>query len=183
MRRVAFFSPLPPEYSGGIGPDGGSGIVEWVRNGGTVVGLDSSTEYLIELFELPVRNVLDGVDRKEFDCPGSMLRILVDTEHPLGFGMRPEEAAYFARSPAFRTSLPDASIDRRVVARYPSHRDDMLVSGYLKGGAHLERRAAVVEYEVGEGKVILIGFRAQHRAQPHRTFKLLFNSLYSLGPT
>ena len=178
--QARFFSPLPPEYSGGIGSEGGDGIVEFVRAGGTVVGLDSSTEYLIGLFELPVRNVLDEVAREEFDCPGSMLRMLIDNEHPLGFGMRAEEAGYFARSPAFRTSLPDASLDRRVVARYPDHRDDMLVSGYLKGGRHLERRASAVEFHVGEGRVILIGFRAQHRAQPHRTFKLLFNAFYAL---
>ena len=182
-RRARFFSPLPPEYSGGIGPEGGNGIVDFVKGGGTVVGLDSSTAYLIDLFELPVTNALDGVDSESFDCPGSMLRILVDNQHPLGFGMRPEEAAYFARSPAFRTSLPDARLDRRVVARYPEHRDDILVSGYLKGGKHLERRAAMVEFQVGEGRVILIGFRAQHRAQPHRTFKLLFNSLYELNET
>ena len=56
----------------------------------------------------------------------------------------------------------------------------ILVSGYLEGGERLEKRAAVVEYSVGQGRVILIGFRAQHRAQPVRTFKLLFNTLYSL---
>ena len=56
-----------------------------------------------------------------------------------------------------------------------------MISGYLEGGEYLERRAAVVEYTVGEGKVILIGFRAQHRAQPLRTFKLLFNALYEVG--
>ncbi len=175
-----YFTPLPPEYSGGLGVKGGEAIVKWVREGGTVVALDSSTEYLIALFQLPVKNVLAEVTKEAFDCPGSMLRLLIDTTHPLGYGMRPEEAGYFATSPAFQTSLPDARFDRHVVARYPDHRDDILVSGYLKGGELLERRAAVVELEIGKGKLVLIGFRAQHRAQPHRTFKLLFNALYEL---
>ncbi|HSK78650.1 MAG TPA: hypothetical protein VLQ45_19500, partial [Thermoanaerobaculia bacterium] len=38
--------------------------------------------------------------------------------------------------------------------------------------------AAIVEYGVGKGKVVLIGFRPQHRAQPHRTFKILWNALF-----
>ena len=74
-------------------------------------------------------------------------------------------------------------VDRWVVARYPDHRDDIPVSGYIKGTDLLTRRAAVVEVKVGDGRVVLIGFRAQHRAQPHRTFKLLFNSLYLPGLT
>jgi hypothetical protein len=55
------------------------------------------------------------------------------------------------------------------------------ISGYIDGAEHLERTAAGVEYVVGKGHVVLIGFRAQHRAQPHRTFKLLFNSLFFGG--
>ncbi|MDX1500745.1 MAG: M14 family metallopeptidase [Thermoanaerobaculia bacterium] len=176
-RGARFWSPLPPEYAGGVGSEGGERLKEWVRNGGTVVALDSSAEYLIDLFELPVSDVLgDGDD--DFSAPGTLVRLLVDTGHPLGYGLRQEEAGYFASSPAFRTRLPDARFDRRVVARYPDHRDDILVSGYLKGAQKLERRAAVVEFQVGDGHVILIGFRAQHRAQPLRTFKLLFNALY-----
>ncbi len=172
--RRRFVSPLPEPYAGGIGDEGKEAIASWVRAGGTLVALDSSTDFAIELFDLPVRNVAKGAG---INAPGTHVRILVDTEHPLGYGMRPEEAAYFARSPIFRTSVPDGRFDRRVVARYPDHRDDVMVSGFLEGAEHFERRAAAVEYSVGEGTVVLIGFRAQHRAQPLRTFKLLFNAL------
>ena len=131
----------------------------------------------------PVRNALGGRNGSQVNAPGTLVRLLVDNDHPLGYGLRDEEAGYFARSPAFRTYVPDARFERRVVARYPDHRDDIRVSGYLDGAEHLERLAAVVEYKVGKGRVVLIGFRAQHRAQPHRTFKLLFNALQIGGLT
>src|SRR4029079_8146430 len=123
-------------------------------------------------------NVLEKVTDEQFHVPGSMLRILMDTSHPLSWGMSAEEVAFFADSPAFQTRLPDARFERRVVASYPEHGTDILVSGYLKGSERLERQAAVVELKVGKGRVVLIGFHPQHRAQPHRTFKLLWNSLY-----
>ena len=177
----SFFTPLPPEYAGGIGEEGGEHLKQWIEQGGTVIALDSSADYVIELLELPVTNVLEKVKREQFYCPGSMLRLLVDTTHPLAYGMRRVEAGYFASSPAFRTHLPDARFDRRIVASYPEHDEQILVSGYLKGAELLERRAAVVDLKVGKGRAVLIGLRAQHRAQPHRTFKLLFNALYLPG--
>ncbi len=173
-----FWSKLPPKYRGGIDSEGGDELREWVKEGGTLVALDSSTSWVVERFELPVSNVLEKVTRDDFSAPGTMLRLLIDVEHPLGFGLRPREAGYFARSPAFRTGLPHGGIDRRVIARYPDHRDDIRVSGYIKGAELLARRAAMVELSYGDGEIVLIGFRAQHRAQPHRTFKLLFNALY-----
>jgi glutamine amidotransferase-like uncharacterized protein len=95
--------------------------------------------------------------------------------------MRAEEAGYFNSSPAFRTRIPDARFGRHVVARYPDDVRDILISGYLDGGDALEGRAAVVDLEVGKGRVVLIGLRPQHRAQTLRTFKLLFNALYLGG--
>ncbi len=195
-----YWTPLPPQYSGGIdewtdeGGDrkskeakktkGGTKIEEWVMDGGTVVALGSSGQYFIDLFKLPVSNVLAKVSRDSFNCPGSTLRVFMNTDSPLTFGMRPEEAIYFGDSQAYQTRVPDARFDRTVLARYPGEDKDLLISGYLEGGEYLENKAAAVEFEVGKGKVILIGFHAQHRAQPLRTFKLLFNTLYELeGPT
>jgi glutamine amidotransferase-like uncharacterized protein len=74
--------------------------------------------------------------------------------------------------------VPDPRFDRRVVARYPDDRRDILISGYLSGAKHLERRAALVELKVGDGRVVLFGFRPQHRGQTVRTFRLLFNALW-----
>ncbi|MFQ5720135.1 MAG: M14 family metallopeptidase, partial [Acidobacteriota bacterium] len=180
-RRVP---PLPPEYAGGLGDDGAAQLAAWVReDGGAIVALDSSADYVIEQLDLPVTNVLAGDASKQVVCPGSMLRLKVDTTDPLAWGLQPEEVAYFASSPAFRTSPPDARFTRRVIAAYPDDERDILVSGYIEGAEVLERRAAMVSVTVGAGRAILIGFRAQHRAQPLRTFKLLFNSLYVPGLT
>ena len=64
----------------------------------------------------------------------------------------------------------------RVISRYPG--GNLLMSGYLKGEEHLVNKAAAVDVPMGNGRVILLGFGVKQRAQPHGTFKLLFNSLY-----
>ena len=176
-----WWTPLPSKYAGGLGPEGDEAIKKWVEKGGTVVAMDSSSKYLIELLQLPVTNVLENLEPGRFSAPGTMLRIHVDTDHPVGYGLRTDEAAYFSNSAAFQTSIPDSRFTRKVIARFPSHRDDIPVSGFVTGVDLLENKAAIVEFEVGKGRVILIGFRPQHRAQTLRTFKLLFNALYLPG--
>ncbi len=176
--RRRFVRPLPPAYAGGLGDDGGKHLKDWVEQGGTLVVLDSAAEYALDLFSLPARNVLAGVPDEAFNAPGSLVRIRLDPTHPMAYGLEDEEAAYFAGSPAFDTVPTDARLSRRLVATYPADARDILVSGYLKGGERLERRAAIVDYGVGKGRVVLIGFRPQHRAQTTRTMKLFFNALY-----
>ncbi len=62
-----------------------------------------------------------------------------------------------------------------VVVRYADR--DLLESGWLIGEQTLAKKPAMISAKVGEGRAVLIGFRAQHRAQTHGTFKLLFNAL------
>jgi hypothetical protein len=42
----------------------------------------------------------------------------------------------------------------------------------------LERKAAAVSFTKGKGKIVMFGFRVQHRAQTEGTFQLLFNAIY-----
>ena len=167
----------PPEFTGGMTPRGVSHLYEFVERGGTLVTLDSASELPIIDFGLPIRDVTAGHADADFYVPGTLLALEVDPTHPVGYGMPPQTAAFFARSPAF--GVPDTSAGDdviSVVARYPQ--TDLLRSGWLLGEDVLADRAAVVEAKVGRGRVVLVGFRAQHRGQPHGTFKLLFNALY-----
>jgi hypothetical protein len=63
-----------------------------------------------------------------------------------------------------------------VVARF-LERDRVVASGWATGIKHLERKAALVEVSLGEGKIVLFAFRPQHRAQTHGTYRMLFNAL------
>ncbi len=115
------------------------------------------------------------MDRTKFFCPTSILRILVDNETPIGYGMPKEAAAMFVNSLALDTSNPPFDWDRKVVATYPE--DDILLSGWLLGEENIARKACVVDAKYKDGRFILIGVRSQNRAQSHGTYKLLLNAL------
>jgi glutamine amidotransferase-like uncharacterized protein len=85
---------------------------------------------------------------------------------------------FYSRSPVFEVDADAQNV--RVVARYPAS-GEILMSGYAQREDRIAGRAALLEARVGQGRVVMFGFRPQHRAQPHLTFKPLFNALYP-GP-
>jgi hypothetical protein len=172
-----YVRPVPPEFAGGIGKEGAASLKTFVEQGGTLIALNSSTDWVLENFNLPVRNALSQLPREQFYIPGSLLRVSVN-RHPVTFGMPGETALMFDEGRAFQTSLPGAELGRAVLAAYPEDARDVLLSGWARGEERLTRRAAAVAVTFGKGRIVLFGFRPQHRAQTHATFPMLFNALY-----
>jgi hypothetical protein len=178
-RMFRMMTVVPPEYEGGIGQEGVDNLKAFVEKGGILVALNGASEFAISEFGAPARNTLQGIDRTKFFCPTSILRILVDNETPIGYGMPKEAAAMFVNSLALDTFSPPYDWDRKVVATYPE--DSVLLSGWLLGEEYLTRKAAVVDTKYKDGRIILIGIRCQNRAQSHGTYKFLLNALLYPG--
>jgi len=161
---------VPPEYAGGIGEVGRKNIKEFTQNGGTLITLNSASEFPMNQFYLNIENRVRNMDRKSFFVPGSILKVLNDTNHPIAYGYERDGAIFFRRSPVF------ALREGKGVVRYPVQ--NPLLSGWVNGEKYLHNNSALVDVPFGEGKIILIGFPVQYRGQAHATFKILFNSIY-----
>lgn len=182
---------MPAAYTGGLGLEGALALKKYVETGGTLVTLDAASDFVIEQFGLPVRNVVKNVSPQSFFIPGSLIRTDISTDHPLAYGMQQQTAVSFQRSRAFETVRLDRKGEGghedievapppqvQVVARYAE--DDLLMSGWALGEEqYIAGKAAMVNVPLGEGQVVLFGFRPQFRGQPGGTYKLLFNTLHA----
>jgi hypothetical protein len=191
---------MPDEYVGGVGKEGVENLKKFVEAGGTLVFLNRSSDFAIEQFGLPIRDVTKGLARKDFYIPGSILRTELDTTNPIAKGMPAESIAWFESGPAFEAVGPPAASrpvsttpsaetastpliqegsfgNVRVIARYPSDPSKILLSGWALGAEKIAGKAALVEVTYGKGKIILFGFRPQYRGQSLATFPLFFNAI------
>ncbi len=157
---------VPPRYAGGLGKQGARALDAFVRGGGTLVAINSSSLWAIEELHLPVENVIAEQPREEFFMAGSILELTVDLSHPVMAGMPERAKAFVARSPVFSTG---DGFEGSVLAKYP-RAGSPLLSGYLLG------YAAALDARHGAGRVVLLGLRPQWRAQPFGTFRILFNA-------
>jgi hypothetical protein len=189
---------MPDEYVGGVGKEGVENLKKFVEAGGTLVFLNRSSQYAIEQFNLPVKDVTRGLARKDFYIPGSILRTELDTTHPIAKGMPQQSIAWFENGPAFEietgdkrqetganspsrvSSLSSPVSGFRVIATYPKNSKDILLSGWALGAEKIAGKAALVEFTIGKGKIVLFGFRPQYRGQSLATFPLLFNAISQL---
>lgn len=162
-------APYPAQYRGGLGARGLEQLKSYAEKGGTLVFLGSSCRLPIREWRLGIQERGD-LAQSQFYIPGSLLRVEVENQHPLGYGVPEQSAVMFLSSPFFSMAATQS------VVRYP--RASPLLSGWAEGAELLQGRSAMGEVELGAGRVILIGFRPQFRGQTRVSYKFLFNSLY-----
>ena len=185
-----------PADSGAPAAEGGAGISDkgfvnlarFVEDGGTLICFDGSCGSLIRRWKLPLRSVLEGLRSSDFYCPGSILRIDVDTSNPIARTMSKETDAYFINSSAFEpTAVPESGMKdvsaslatgpAKIIAHYAEA--GVLRSGWLLGEDKIKGRVALAEVPVANGRIILFGFRPQHRGQTWGTFPFIWNAINS----
>lgn len=175
---------MPEKYVGGLGVEGAYHLKKYVESGGTIVGWEGATDFLMSQFGLPVEDALKGIDQEEFFIPGSLIKMTTNNSHPQALGMEKYHAGFFLRqSKAFSVVEPAEVEDKKAegppVEVFSWYGDeDILLSGWALGEEeHLAGKPAAVRVGLGEGEVVLVGFRPQLRAQPRATFKFLFNPI------
>jgi len=179
--------PGAEESDRGISDVGLRNLARFVEDGGTLICFDGSCGPLIKRWKLPLRNVLEGLRSADFYCPGSVLRVDLDTANPIARTMMKETDVYFTNSSAFElTNTPRPVFDGpqppwpvRVIARYA--KDDVLQSGWLLGEEKIKDRIALAETQMGKGRILLFGFRPQHRGQTWGTLPLIWNAINLSG--
>jgi len=154
----------------------------FLEGGGAIVAIGPSTALAAHL-HLPISSALvtrtptgdRPLKQEEYYIPGSVLRVRVDQDQPSAWGMPAQADVYFDNSPVFRLG-PDAG-SRGVIPIAWFDSPAPLRSGCAWGQHYLDGGIAIVEARVGKGRLVLSGPEITFRAQPHGTFKFLFNAL------
>jgi hypothetical protein len=163
------------EYTGGIGALGVAALREFVQAGGVLITFNNASLFAIEDLGLPVKNVLAGLKDEEFFCSGALLRVeLQDMSDSAVWGLPHDPIVMFERGPVFEAK---EGFRGRVLAAYPNEQSP-LMSGYLLHPEKIQGKAAAMEVQYGKGRIFLMGFRPQWRAQSHGTYKFIFNAIY-----
>ncbi|HEV3141285.1 MAG TPA: hypothetical protein VGY57_12245, partial [Vicinamibacterales bacterium] len=159
-------------------------LMKFVEAGGTLLTIGSSTSMGYHA-KLPIKDALvervaGGAERalpnEKFYIPGTLLEARIDNSNPLAWGMDQTAMIFFDHSPAFRLDPAAASRSVKPVAWFDNATP--LRSGWAWGQQYLDQAVEVVDAPIGKGRLVLFGPEITWRAQPHGTFKFLFNGIY-----
>jgi hypothetical protein len=179
---------VPEEYQNRVGSISAEktipNLIRFMEEGGTILTIGSSIN-LAGHAEVPASDhLVDGsgvrLPREQYYIPGSVLEVRVNTNHPLAYGSNERLDIFFDNSPVLRPHIEADKKGFTTIAWFDS--DKPLRSGWAWGQDHLYGGVAIAEAKVGLGQLFLFGPEVLFRAQPHGTFKFIFNGIY-LGGT
>ncbi|HEX2721833.1 MAG TPA: hypothetical protein VHM24_02880, partial [Gemmatimonadaceae bacterium] len=176
----------------GMGFDGLAALRRFVERGGLLITTGNSSRLPIEMgFNTSV-----GVTTTtQLNARGGIYRAQpVAAQSPILYGYEAGSfPIYFNQAPVMAVTPRDTTADNagvdpalvtareamrsKVILRYHSNADSLLVSGLLAGGSELAGRAAVVDAPVGKGHVVLFGIRPLWRWQSQGSFALAINAI------
>jgi Zinc carboxypeptidase len=176
---------IPAEYKSQLGRITAEATIPQIKafleNGGTVIAIGTSAMNLAQQLKLPIENHLvengQPIPASKYFVPGSVLTGKVDTKNPIAAGMRERTDFFFDNSPVFKLGPGADAAGVKAFAWFDS--PTPLHSGWAWGQKYLDGGVIAIEAPVGKGRVVLYGPEITQRAQPHGTFKLLFNALYA----
>jgi hypothetical protein len=163
-------------------------VKDWVRSGGTLIGIQSGTEWpveqgLVDLEEhsLDVDSLLQ--DRSYAELPnaygaqgigGSIFQVQLDPTHPVAYGYD-ETVPVFRSGTSFYTPSDEPGASVGTFAE-----ESPRLSGYVSEEQleQIRGAAAIEAHEVGGGQVILFMHNPNFRAFWHGTNGLFLNAVF-----
>lgn len=150
-------------------------IDDFVKAGGTLVTFNRASLQAATALQMPITSTTTALPRTDFFVGGSVLKINTDPTQRVMAGTSPEMGVFFDSGPVFNVA---AGFKATVLAKYQDT-GSPLMSGYLLGEKYMNGKPAALDIELGNGHVVMLGFRPQWRGQTMGAFKVIFNALLS----
>ncbi len=179
----ALKASIPEKYRGWVGEISQETSIPQIKSflekGGTVVAEGGSTE-LGTLLGLPLQSQLmdaqgKPISREDYFIPGALLNVDVAAgSSPVVQGLGGAITVQYDNNPVYAPAPGATGI--QVLGRYATPAP--LESGWAWGQEHIAGKPALLQADVGKGKLFLYGTDITFRGQPHEDFPLLFNALF-----
>ncbi|MCP9201227.1 M14 family metallopeptidase [Gramella sp. GC03-9] len=177
---------VPNSWGGGL--DGGltKKLMEWTREGGTIIGYRNAVTWLkkndfikfkTRETEVNAKNVSFG-ERGDFRgaqvIGGAIFEAKLDRSHPIAFGYQDDKIAMFRNTTLF------VEADEQSYNNPIQYTEKPLLSGYISK-PNLDSIASTVPFKhssLGRGEVIMFTDNTNFRAFWYGTNKLLMNAIF-----
>ncbi len=177
----------------GMGLEGAAALRRFVERGGLLVTEGNTGVLPTSLGFNPTVSIREP---RQLQVRGSVVRAqIADTASPIVYGYeRDAFPVYFSREPLFAVQTGSgfgqpaddeddplrgerARVRARIVLKYPSQADSILISGQLQNGGEMAGLGAVVDAPVGRGHVVMFGIRPFWRWGTQGSFALALNAM------